>query len=64
MLILNKKDLEELLPMEEVLDVLAMGFREVKEGRCVVPVWFHIARDESTRIEPCPLQAPAEIRDR
>ncbi len=42
MLILNKKDLEELLPMEEVLEVLATGFREVKEGRCVVPVRFHL----------------------
>lgn len=43
MLILNKKDLEELLPMEEVLEVLATGFREVKEGRCVVPVRFHLS---------------------
>lgn len=42
MLILNKKDLEELLPMEEVLEVLATGFREVKEGRCVVPVRYHL----------------------
>lgn len=46
MLILNKKDLEELLPMEEVLDVLALGFREVKEGRCVVPVRFHLGVEE------------------
>lgn len=46
MLILNQKDLEELLPMEEVLDVLAMGFREVKEGRCVVPVRFHLGVEE------------------
>ncbi len=46
MLILNKKDLEELLPMEEVLDVLATGFREVKEGRCVIPVRFHLAIEE------------------
>lgn len=46
MLVLNKKDLEELLPMEEVLNVLAMGFREVKEGRCVVPVRFHLSVEE------------------
>ncbi|MBM4278002.1 MAG: ornithine cyclodeaminase [Deltaproteobacteria bacterium] len=46
MLILNKKDLEELLPMEEVLDVLAKGFREAKEGRCVVPVRFHLNVEE------------------
>jgi alanine dehydrogenase len=46
MLILNKKDLEELLPMEEVLDVLALGFREVKEGKCVVPVRFHLSVEE------------------
>jgi alanine dehydrogenase len=46
MLILGKTDLEELLPMEEVLDVLAMGFREVKEGRCVVPVRFHLSVEE------------------
>lgn len=46
MLILSKKDLEELLPMEEVLEVLAKGFREVKEGRCVVPVRFHLGIEE------------------
>jgi len=46
MLVLNKKDLEELLPMEEVLDVLAIGFREVKEGKCVVPVRFHLNVEE------------------
>lgn len=46
MLILNKKDMEELLPMEEVLDVLAKGFREAKEGRCVVPVRFHLGVEE------------------
>lgn len=46
MLILNKKDLEELLPMEEVLDVLETGFREVKEGKCVVPVRFHLSVEE------------------
>lgn len=46
MLILTKRDLEELLPMEEVLDVLAIGFREVKEGRCVVPVRFHLGIEE------------------
>lgn len=46
MLILNKKDLEELLPMEEVLEVLATGFREVKEGKCVVPVRFHLNVEE------------------
>lgn len=46
MLILNKKDIVALLPMEEVLDVLALGFREVKEGRCVVPVRFHLGVEE------------------
>lgn len=46
MLILDKKDLEDLLPMEEVIDVLAAGFREVKEGRCVVPVRFHLGIEE------------------
>jgi len=46
MLILNRKDLEELLPMEEVLDVLAVGFREVKEGKGVVPVRFHLNVEE------------------
>src|SRR4030043_481438 len=46
MLILGKTDLEELLPMEEVLDVLAIGFREVKEGRCGFPVWFHLRVEE------------------
>jgi alanine dehydrogenase len=46
MLILNKEDLEVLLPMEEVLEVLAIGFREVKEGRCVVPVRFHLNVEE------------------
>ncbi len=46
MLILNRKELEELLPMEEVLDVLAMGFREAKEGKCVVPVRFHLNVEE------------------
>jgi alanine dehydrogenase len=46
MLILGKTDLEALLPMEEVIDVLAMGFREVKEGRCVVPVRFHLGIEE------------------
>ncbi len=46
MLILGKTDLEALLPMEEVLDVLAIGFRELKEGRCVVPVRFHLGVEE------------------
>ena len=46
MLILNRRDLEELLPMEEVLEALAKGFREVKEGRCVVPVRFHLVVEE------------------
>jgi alanine dehydrogenase len=46
MLILNKTDMEELLPMEEVLDVLEVGFREVKEGRCFVPVRFHLGIEE------------------
>ncbi len=42
MLILSKKDLEELLTMEEVIEALEKGFREVKEGRSVVPVRFHL----------------------
>lgn len=46
MLILTQKELKELLPMEEVLEVLAKGFREVKEGRCVVPVRFHLGIEE------------------
>jgi len=46
MLILNKKDLEELLPMEEILEVLAIGFREIKEGKCVVHVRFHLNVEE------------------
>lgn len=46
MLILNKRDLEELLPMEEVLNVLAVGFCEAREGRCVVPVRFHLGIEE------------------
>jgi ornithine cyclodeaminase/alanine dehydrogenase len=46
MLILNKKDLEELLPMEEVLDAMETGFREAKEGRCVVPIRFHLNVEE------------------
>ncbi len=46
MLILNKKDLEELLSMEEVLDVLAIGFQEAKEGRCAVPVRFHLSIED------------------
>lgn len=46
MLVLNKKDLEELLTMEEVLGVLEAGFKEAKEGRCVVPVRFHLSVEE------------------
>ena len=46
MLILNKKDLESLLTMEETLEVLETGFRELKEGRCVVPVRFHLDAEE------------------
>jgi len=46
MLILNKKDLETLLTMEEVLEALETGFREVKEGRCVVPVRVHLGVEE------------------
>jgi len=42
MLVLGKKDLEELLTTEEVIDALEMGFRELKEGRCVVPVRFNL----------------------
>jgi len=38
MLILNQKDMQALLTMEEVLEVLETGFRELKEGRCVTPV--------------------------
>jgi len=46
MLILKKNDLGELLTMEEVLDALEMGFLEVKEGRSVVPVRFHLNVEE------------------
>jgi alanine dehydrogenase len=46
MLILSKKDLETLLTMEEVLEALEIGFRELKEGRCVVPVRFHLGVEE------------------
>ena len=42
MLILNKKDLETLLTMEEILEVLETGFGELKEGRFIVPVRFHL----------------------
>jgi alanine dehydrogenase len=46
MLILNKKDLESLLTTEEVLEALETGFRELKQGRCVVPVRFHLGVEE------------------
>jgi alanine dehydrogenase len=46
MLILDKKDLETLLTIEEVLEALETGFRELKEGRCVVPVRFHLGIEE------------------
>lgn len=42
MLILSKKDLEELLTMEEVIEALEEGFREVKEGRSLVPIRFRL----------------------
>jgi alanine dehydrogenase len=45
-LILSKRDLEELLTMGDVLEALEMGFREFKEGRCVVPVRFHLGVEE------------------
>ena len=45
-LILNKKDLEELLTMDEVLSALEIGFRELKEGRCIVPVRFHLGIEQ------------------
>jgi ornithine cyclodeaminase/alanine dehydrogenase-like protein (mu-crystallin family) len=35
-LVLSKKDLEELLSVDEVLDALETGFREVKEGRYTI----------------------------
>lgn len=40
MLMLDKKDLEILLTVGEVLEVLEMGFREQKEDRCVVPLRY------------------------
>jgi ornithine cyclodeaminase/alanine dehydrogenase len=46
MLILDKKDLEELLTMDEVLKALEAGFREAKEGRCIVPVRFYLNVEE------------------
>lgn len=47
MIILNKKDLETLLTIEEVLQVLEIGFRELKEGRCNVPVRFSLEVKEN-----------------
>lgn len=46
MLILSRKDLESLLTIKEVLEVLEIGFREVKEGRYVIPVRFHFEVEE------------------
>jgi hypothetical protein len=37
-LILSKRDLEELLTMGDVLEALEMRFREFKEGYCMVAV--------------------------
>jgi len=45
-LILSKRDLEELLTIKDVLEALEMGFRELKEGRCVVPVRFRLDVEE------------------
>lgn len=42
MLVLNRKDLETLLKMNEVIEALEKGFREVKEGRSFVPVRFRL----------------------
>lgn len=42
MLILNRRELEELLTMEEVQNALEIGFRETKEGRSVVPLRYHL----------------------
>lgn len=41
MIILNREDLELLLTMDEIIKVLEEGFREVKEGRSLVPSRFH-----------------------
>ncbi|MDI7260566.1 MAG: ornithine cyclodeaminase family protein [Thermodesulfobacteriota bacterium] len=46
MLILSKRDMESLLTMEEVLDALEAGFREVKEGRYNIPVRSHLTVKE------------------
>lgn len=40
--ILSRKDLELLLTMDEIIKALEEGFREVKEGRSVVPVRFRL----------------------
>jgi alanine dehydrogenase len=40
MIVLGKKDIGALLSMTEVLEALELGFREYKEGACVVPLRF------------------------
>lgn len=42
MIVLGKKDLGALLSMTEVLGALELGFREFKEGTCVVPLRFNM----------------------
>lgn len=42
MIILDRNDLEGLLTMDEIIEALEKGFREVKEGRSFIPVRFHL----------------------
>ncbi len=42
MIILNRNDLEGLLTMDEIIEALEKGFREVKEGRSFIPVRFRL----------------------
>ncbi len=42
MVILNRNDMELLLTMDEIINALEEGFREVKEGRSFVPVRFRL----------------------
>lgn len=42
MIILKRNDLEGLLTMNEIIEALEKGFREVKEGRSFIPVRFRL----------------------
>lgn len=42
MIILKRNDLEGLLTMDEIIEALEKGFREVKEGRSFIPVRFRL----------------------